>query len=44
MRMMILHTDILEDGTIPQLPPINIHKLKIALEIFDKEEWKIDQL
>jgi len=43
-RMEILHTDILEDGTIPQFPPINIEKLKIALKIFDKEEWKIDRL
>lgn len=43
-RMEILHTDILEDGTIPQFPPININKLRKALEIFDKEEWKVDRL
>jgi len=43
-RMEILHTDILEDGTIPMFPSINVKKLKTILEIFDKEEWKIDRL
>ena len=43
-RMEILHTDIFEDGTIPMFSPINVKKLKVVLEIFDKEEWKIDSL